>query len=325
MTELQPPPSNQLQQRQQRGHSHGLPARTRPFDSWNSSSTGHQRAETRGPPGWRESRTLKLQSQFRAGHSGGERIVDRVGAGSDDFDESRGVLVRKDVRARAMNSVADILRNPDTMRSQPPPGPGRGGRDERSCSPATATDRMGKKEDDGAVNEPQDRLPSAERDCPPLFMEVAEAEPRRSDVSSSTTQVQQQQHQEQTAGAGRHIFDGLVIYVNGSTYPLISDHKLKRLLAEHGARTAIHLGRRQVTHVILGRPAGPNIGAGGGLAGGKLEKEIRRVGGCGIKYVGVEWVLESVKAGKRLPEARFANLKIAAKGQQSVLGAFSKK
>jgi hypothetical protein len=35
-------------------------------------------------------------------------------------------------------------------------------------------------------------------------------------------------------------------------------------------------------------------------------------------------VLESIKAGKRLPEARFANLKIAARGQQSVLGAFSK-
>lgn len=34
--------------------------------------------------------------------------------------------------------------------------------------------------------------------------------------------------------------------------------------------------------------------------------------------------LESIKAGKRLPEARFANLKIAARGQQSVLGAFSK-
>lgn len=36
-------------------------------------------------------------------------------------------------------------------------------------------------------------------------------------------------------------------------------------------------------------------------------------------------VLESLKAGKRLPEARFANLKVAARGQQSVLGAFSKK
>lgn len=87
----------------------------------------------------------------------------------------------------------------------------------------------------------------------------------------------------------RGIFDGLVIYVNGSTHPLVSDHKLKQLLAENGARTSLHLARRRVTHVILGRPGTVGRGAGGGLAGGKLEREVRRVGGCGVKYVGVEW------------------------------------
>lgn len=35
-------------------------------------------------------------------------------------------------------------------------------------------------------------------------------------------------------------------------------------------------------------------------------------------------VLESIKAGKRMPEAQFSNLKIAAKGQQSVYGMFKK-
>lgn len=35
-------------------------------------------------------------------------------------------------------------------------------------------------------------------------------------------------------------------------------------------------------------------------------------------------VLESVKAGRRLPEARFTNLKVASKGQPSVYGAFSR-
>jgi len=137
------------------------------------------------------------------------------------------------------------------------------------------------------------------------------------------------------------IFDGLVIYINGSTYPLVSDHKLKHILADNGARLSIHLGRRQVTHVILGKPCGTGFGAGGGLAGMKIEKEIRRIGGCGVKYVSVEWqvtstpaifitltdsyrVLESMKAGKRLPEAQFSNLKVAAKGQQSVYGMFEK-
>lgn len=126
----------------------------------------------------------------------------------------------------------------------------------------------------------------------------------------------------------RGIFDGLVIYINGSTHPLISDHKLKHLLAENGARMSIHLGRRSVTHVILGRPCGTvggDPGSGGGLAGTKIQKEIRRVGGCGVKYVGVEWILDSIKQGKRLPEARFANLKTAAPGQKSVYSMFSKK
>jgi hypothetical protein len=88
----------------------------------------------------------------------------------------------------------------------------------------------------------------------------------------------------------KRVFDGLVIYINGSTYPMVSDHKLKHLLAENGAKVSLHLGRRQVTHVILGKPNGaPGTGAGGGLSGSKLEKEIKRVGGCGVKYVGVEW------------------------------------
>lgn len=41
-----------------------------------------------------------------------------------------------------------------------------------------------------------------------------------------------------------------------------------------------YLGRRQVTHVILCRPCGSTdarAGAGGGLAGTKIQKEIRRL------------------------------------------------
>lgn len=87
------------------------------------------------------------------------------------------------------------------------------------------------------------------------------------------------------------IFTGITVLINGSTYPLVSDHKLKYLLIQHGARVAISLGRKKVTHVILGRENGSvsGKGVGGGLAGGKIEKEIRRVGGKGVKFVGVEW------------------------------------
>ena len=46
------------------------------------------------------------------------------------------------------------------------------------------------------------------------------------------------------------------------------------------------------------------------------------MGGNGVKYVGVEWVLESVKAGKRLGEAGFSNLSTAPAGVRSVYGIF---
>ncbi|KAK5652473.1 hypothetical protein OQA88_10517 [Cercophora sp. LCS_1] len=249
-----------------------LPEPSRPFDTWNSSSTGHQRAEARGPQGWRESRTAKLQSQFRHGATGGPRMQDSVGRGAAEYDEELDCFVPKEVRARAKNSVADMLRNPGTMLAPEE------GVDEGKAAEERLTAKRNKEDE--------------------------ERERQMSD---------------------RKLFDGVVIYVNGSTYPTISDHKLKQVLVGHGAKTSLHLGRRQVTHVIIGKPSAVGSGAGGGLAAGKLEKEIRRVGGCAVKFVDVAWVLESIKAGKRLPESRFATLKIAARGQQSVLGAFGKK
>ncbi len=240
------------------------PAEPRPgrnFDPWNSVGAGHQRAETRGPQGWRDSRNLKMNSQFRAGNSGGARISDSVGRGSEAFDARLGMLVPMEVRARAANSVADMLRKPGTMSvsSRPglPVGKGAGNKaNGQGCKGSGGDDQITAEE----------RLALAR-------------------------QAEDKAHEDDKAKRARerNIFDSLVIYVNGSTLPLVSDHKLKHLLSEHGARISLHLGRRQVTHVILGNPAGPNGGAGGGLAGGKLEKEIRRVGGCGIKFVGVEW------------------------------------
>jgi hypothetical protein len=95
-------------------------------------------------------------------------------------------------------------------------------------------------------------------------------------------------HSRQKPPQKKQIFQNLCIFINGTTGPLISDHKLKYLLAEHGARMSIALGRRSVTHVILGNTYNKG-GAGGGLAGTKIQKEISRVGGKGIKFVSVEW------------------------------------
>lgn len=96
------------------------------------------------------------------------------------------------------------------------------------------------------------------------------------------------------------IFRHLNIYLNGSTAPLISDHKLKQLFAQHGGNTSIALGRRTVTHVIIGN------NCGGGLASGKIQKEVALVGGKGVKYVTAQWVLDSIEKGIRQPEARYA-------------------
>lgn len=96
----------------------------------------------------------------------------------------------------------------------------------------------------------------------------------------------------------KKIFTGLTVYINGSTAPRVSDHRLKHLLAEHGARVSIALARRTVTHVVLGTPngtagvgagAGAGAGAGGGLAAGKLQREMGRVRARAVRYVGVEW------------------------------------
>jgi hypothetical protein len=66
----------------------GAAPRSKFFDPWNSSSTGHQRAENRlnGSTAWRESRNAKLGEQFRGGLGGGvKRVADTVGAGSEGF------------------------------------------------------------------------------------------------------------------------------------------------------------------------------------------------------------------------------------------------
>ncbi|KAK0387206.1 hypothetical protein NLU13_5519 [Sarocladium strictum] len=259
------------------------------FDAWNSSSSGHQRPDNQPGTGWRESRNQKLSSQFRSGASGGARLSDTWGAGSPDWDDKRKVIVPQALKERktGQKSVADMLVRPGRMREVLAGDP---------SEVQLAADDL----DTAVIKDPE---------------------------NNEAADQAEQQHR------GRHIFDGVVVYVNGSTFPLVSDHRLKQILSENGGNMSLHLGRRKVTHVILGRPAGRSAaasarggrGAGGGLAGGKIEKEIKRIGGCGVKFVGVEWVLESLKAGKRLPEARFATLKVAAQGQHSVYGRYAER
>lgn len=52
---------------------------------------------------------MKLSYQFKSGGTGGKRVSDQVGAGSEDWDEKAKALIPKDVRARAELSIEDML------------------------------------------------------------------------------------------------------------------------------------------------------------------------------------------------------------------------
>ncbi|KAF8540680.1 hypothetical protein BDD12DRAFT_562449 [Trichophaea hybrida] len=120
----------------------------------------------------------------------------------------------------------------------------------------------------------------------------------------------------------KSIFSACSIYISGTTAPLISDHTLKHLLVYHGAHVSALLRRSTTTHVILTTVGKVGSGAGGGLAAGKLQKEIDSRKVSTIKYVSVQWVLDSIKAGKKLSEAKYTNVAVGRSAGQGTLMAF---
>ena len=254
------------------------------FDPWNSSSTGHQRAENRlsGSTSWRQSRTAKLRSQFAAGPGGGKRIWDTVGAGSRD-------------------SGRDGRRENGSWEKGAPGLRKSGSRDVQAMM------TVGNKEE----------LASQKRD----------KECKENEFPETKLGVTREEEDEiiRKDRPSKGVFSGQAFYINGSTAPMVSDHKLKQLISENGGRVSLGLARRSVTHVIVGRPNGLRGGAGGGLSGTKIEKEIQRLRGCGIKFVNVEWVLESLKAGKKLPERQYTGVNTAPHGVKSVASIFQAK
>lgn len=233
------------------------------FDPWNSSSTGHQRAESPSNNAqWRRLRTDKLAHQFdQRRNSTGECPVPASSAtatGCRDIRSYFGVGKRKRKRPLVdidTNAEIDIEKN--TKRTCPNP-PVQGSKD--------------------AAHVRESEMPK--------------------------------------------IFTGTSIYINGSTAPTISDHRLKHLLVSHGAALSLWLARRTVTHVVVGRPVSPSpattasvsnaggAGAGGGLAAGKLQKEIER---CGrqVKVVCVEWLVSSFLMLLRTDTRLVGHLKVS--------------
>lgn len=288
------------------------------FDPWNSSSTGHQRANNNlsGSTSWRESRSRKLEAQFGdTTGAGGKRLYDTVGAGSEGFGkDGRKENGAWEKGGKGLRSSAQLGFIESLGRSR---SSGSGEEDDniqtrRICITGEDTredsKRMKAKEEEESPN----RTP----------MPTLESQPLRPQEESNSPAPQPKKHYPQ-------FLAGLTFYINGSTHPLISDHKLKQLISQHGGRLSIHLGRNTVTHVIIGTPSGhgskTGSGAGGGLSGSKIQKEIAKVRGKGVKFVEVAWLVESIKVGKRLPEAGFIGLKLAVKGQGSVYGIFGGK
>ncbi|KAG5921085.1 hypothetical protein E4U61_007159 [Claviceps capensis] len=268
-------------------------SRRAPFDPWNSSSAGHQRAETRPGIGWRDTRRRKLDVQF-----GGRSSSAQEAQEAQEEDDAWGGISLPPRR-----SVVDMLRRPGLMKADGKDSRNSGKHGDAESRELVQQDpeSMGLRLGDGIVPEGG---PEAEAKVDIKGEEVNAASSLTMSSSSSPLK--------------RGIFAGTSIYINGSTFPHISDHKLKHLITQHGGSMSLHLGRRTVTHVVLG------TSGRGGLAGGKMDKEVRRMRGCGVYFVGVEWVLESLKSGKRLPEARFSNARLARSGQASVYDQFSR-
>ncbi|GIJ98899.1 hypothetical protein Aspvir_001021 [Aspergillus viridinutans] len=260
------------------------------FDPWNSSATGHQRAENpySNTTSWRETRRAKLAIQFAGDTT-------KINSGSGNGGEGRGEWKWLSAAEAHRNQLG--CRDIRTMM----------GTSKKRASTSASASTIDEDENGGKCKKGK-----TEREI--LCQTPPEPEPI----------IFKLQDEDDNEGGERKILAGTTIYINGSTMPHISDHRLKSLLVSHGAQVAISLARRSVTHVIVGKPnAGPGAGAGagGGLAAGKLQREIARGGWRGVKVVGVEWVLESIKAGKRLSEGRFA-MDLAPGGQRSVMGMF---
>lgn len=266
---------------------------------------------------------MKLREQFASGSGGGKRVSDTVGAGSLDFGqdgrtENGGWIDgAKGLRSGGQTSLWESMSiQKSTERPAKKPKLEKADEPTGVVNPFTPF-----KKPDGSIRETSwtshESSPShllsfwdAGDPTPPMSTQPRHEEPKIEETTSAPEYPQ--------------IFSGLTFYINGSTAPHMSDHRLKQLLSLHGGQLSISLGRRSVTHVILAKPGSQGESCGGGLAATKIQKEISQKGGKAIRFVSAEWAVESVKAGKRLAESRFEGMKLAPKGVGGIAGMFAK-
>ncbi|KAJ5365078.1 hypothetical protein N7517_007964 [Penicillium concentricum] len=328
MTTDRPKPSAKPQPPEPRNHRH--------FDTWQSASTGHQRAAEGGgflgSTSWRDARSAKLTRQYQSG----------------DCLPGRGRESGQGVWNTGTQESTLVPGAFDGKCAQPPPAPKASGewamvavdvakrnelgvRDIRSfmgVSKRKAVDELEKDIMEMKKIKIRTVVGGNRSLCPSRNTKKKDTEKEKSQIED-ITQPEARSGANLDLKSTSHIFAGVTIFINGSTLPQISEYKLKHLLASNGAKTSIYMARKTVTHVLVGQPntgAGGGAavsGAGGGLAAGKLQQEIARGGWKGVKVVSVDWALESIKAGRRLAESRFPGMHVASKGQRGVAGMFA--
>ncbi|KAJ5088082.1 hypothetical protein N7456_011698 [Penicillium angulare] len=325
------------------------------FDAWNSASTGHQkhRAAYAGSVSWRDTRSLKLERQLQIGDCLREEDHHANSARALAFDGIRASQSDHEEKAEGEKGITE-----DTSKDKSVEGPGEwkwvadaeakrahmGVKDIRSfmgvskrkageellrtekkkMAPSHHTNRSDTRDEHRNANRNTDSKSGPLIETAPKILPSSlppSTKPSMDDQMNSASKAISTSTSEHVP----KIFAGITIFLNGSTLPLISDHRLKQLLVKHGAQISIFMARKTVSHMIVGQPntgSEAAIGAGGGLSARKLQQEIARGGWKGVKIISVEWALESIKAGKRLAESRFAVLNVAQKGQKSVAGMF---
>lgn len=282
------------------------------FNPWNSASTGHQRAESSysSTSEWRTTRTEKLSYQF------GKPMTNGSGDGTlDGGAQGRGEWrwMTADEAERRRLGCGDIRTLMGGVKKRKAEGDGDDGKGNgngrkrlelgasSSRSLASVPSSAQAQNQDSSLSSssvPQhgrtQSLPHSQPQ-PPLQSKEYKPRPRAklafcSSKTNPNPNSEPSTEKEVEPSNPPGIFTGTTIFINGSTFPLISDHKLKHLLASNGANITILIDHKTVTHVVMGKPNGNGPGgAGGGLAAAKLQRELQRRGSKSVRFVGVEW------------------------------------
>ncbi|KAJ3186595.1 hypothetical protein HDU85_007415 [Gaertneriomyces sp. JEL0708] len=118
---------------------------------------------------------------------------------------------------------------------------------------------------------------------------------QKANASSSAKTYWEHRHSKlalQAAAKSSKILQGIKIYVNGLV-GVMDDLEFRKLVQSNGGEISMQLSQRTVSHMICTS-----------LCGKKSEKAFMARTSA-LKVVRPEWVIDSVKNGKRLPESGY--------------------